>query len=337
MTLDDIKRADEVKLYANIYADSLIDKFDQDLENPFISNPLYSKRYLKIQATRAYLESIDAIVDYKEEKIIEVLDTELYQNIVKMIEHKVSKLEARLAFKSLSRNRFHTKSMDSSAPLLIYPSAGRDGNLTGNTYPSNVWSLTFDDGPNGDTTKEVVDNLYRHNLEASFFVLLRQVNQYRESLDYIIDHNMELALHSYNHKNLDKESAASIEYEVAIAKEELEEISKKTIQLFRLPYGSGVRNKPLRNTIKENNLVHIFWNVDTLDWKDKNPQSIYERTISQMNRTPNRSGIILFHDIHPQTVQASEMVMQYLVDEQKTVCTVGEMIKYINSVKQDCL
>ena len=315
----------------------MIDKFDQDLENPFISNPLYSKRYLKIQATRAYLESIDAIVDYKEEKIIEVLDTELYQNIVKMIEHKVSKLEARLAFKSLSRNRFHTKSMDSSAPLLIYPSAGRDGNLTGNTYPSNVWSLTFDDGPNGDTTKEVVDNLYRHNLEASFFVLLRQVNQYRESLDYIIDHNMELALHSYNHKNLDKESAASIEYEVAIAKEELEEISKKTIQLFRLPYGSGVRNKPLRNTIKENNLVHIFWNVDTLDWKDKNPQSIYERTISQMNRTPNRSGIILFHDIHPQTVQASEMVMQYLVDEQKTVCTVGEMIKYINSVKQDCL
>ncbi len=56
-----------------------------------------------------------------------------------------------------------------------------------------------------------------------------------------------------------------------------------------------------------------------------------------MAKTPRKSGVILFHDIHPQTVIASEMVMNYLNNENKTVCTVGEVVDYLNRMKQDCL
>ena len=56
-----------------------------------------------------------------------------------------------------------------------------------------------------------------------------------------------------------------------------------------------------------------------------------------MSKTPNKSGVILFHDIHAQTVIASEKIMQYLNDEQKKVCTVGEIIDFINQEPQTCL
>ena len=49
------------------------------------------------------------------------------------------------------------------------------------------------------------------------------------------------------------------------------------------------------------------WNVDSLDWRDKNPQTIYNRVAKQMRA--QSGGVILFHDIHSQSVKASQILM----------------------------
>jgi peptidoglycan/xylan/chitin deacetylase (PgdA/CDA1 family) len=47
--------------------------------------------------------------------------------------------------------------------------------------------------------------------------------------------------------------------------------------------------------------VHdFFWNVDTLDWKKRDPDTLLRYAFEQTKRTGR--GIILFHDIHAQTV-----------------------------------
>lgn len=317
---------------ANIYADGLLDEFDRLLKEQYVfkargSSPLLSDVYAELIAARQYIEQFGVEPSqYGEKSLVLAYDMNAYFEVMSEIKYAASLIKFE-----------QTKLNKQDQALVLYPSVGPDGNVTGNTFPENVWSLTYDDGPHDTRTKEVVDNLYLHGQKATFFVLMRQVNSYPHAIEYLLNSDMELALHSYNHLNLNNESQEVMDYEISQSKKELEEKFEKKITLFRLPYGSGLRNTTLRQKIVDDKMMHIFWNVDTLDWKDKDPESIFERVKLQMELTPNRSGIILFHDIHAQTVIASEMVMNYLNEQQKKVCLVGEVINYINGQTQSCL
>ena len=314
--------------FANIYADELIKQFDQNLNQGVLKIELLDDAlYAKIQAARIFIEKRGQIEQFSHFKILTVRDSLSYNQVVDEINSdSIQIFKMRNQIKKLEADR-----------NILYPSVGRDGNVTGNTFPENVWSLTFDDGPKGQRTQKVVDNLYLHDMKASFFMLMNQANRFQKAVSYVVDNEMEIALHSYTHEDLNSVTEKVMDYEVTTAHKELEELTGKKINLFRLPYGSGLRNQALRQKISDQNLIHIFWNVDTLDWKDKDPESIMARTIKQMKATPNKSGIILFHDIHPQAVIASEMVMKYLKDHSKTVCTVGEVIKHLNGFTGNCL
>ena len=328
----------EEKKQANIYADFLIEEFDKELDKDYkILDIKKSEVYNKIVAARIFLEQSESIHKshkhesikrYERRGIMEIPHVDSYLVTVK----KIDEIASRIYAQNLARD-YQNKSFSG----VLYPSTDGKGNLTGNTYPKNVWTLTFDDGPRGARTKTVVDNLYRYNMKGSFFMLTREAKKYQSTVDYVKDADMEIALHSYTHKDLNKADDKTMDYELKTAKKELEKLAGVKIKHFRLPYGSGTRNKKLRQKIADLGMMHIFWNVDTLDWKDKNPESIFQRTIKQMNKTPKKSGIILFHDIHAQTVIASEMVMKYLDENNKTVCTLKDVISYHNGQKQDCL
>jgi peptidoglycan/xylan/chitin deacetylase (PgdA/CDA1 family) len=58
-------------------------------------------------------------------------------------------------------------------------------------------------------------------------------------------------------------------------------------------------------------LDHFFWRVDSLDWQDHNPESIRDRVVTQMNAV--KKGIILFHDIHPQSAAAAKLMTDYFL------------------------
>lgn len=217
----------------------------------------------------------------------------------------------------------------------VYPSAGPNGNLSGRTYPANTWSLTFDDGP-GKTSPEVLDNLTKKNIKATFFQLAQQVITFPATANQMKDAGHDMASHSYTHAQLTKVGPAQLDKEITVAKQMLETILGVKIKLFRLPYGAGTGVSTIRNKIAENNMIHVFWTVDTLDWQDKNPQSIYERTLKQMNASSKNAGIILFHDIHRQTVTASAMVMDYLNSKKLKACTVQGVVDQMNNNLESC-
>lgn len=87
--------------------------------------------------------------------------------------------------------------------------------------------------------------------------------------------------------------------------------------LFRLPYGSGVKNPLIGSYFAQINVRHYFWTIDSLDWQDKNPLSILQRIQKQMQIS--KRGIILIHDIHPQSVQATALLLQAVKDNQMPV------------------
>lgn len=215
--------------------------------------------------------------------------------------------------------------------LRFYPSSGPHGTISGYEYPKGTWSLTFDDGPSTKYTPMVLKNLKDHDLHATFFELATNVDSDKKTSLSVLNAGMEMANHSYTHPQLPKIDDARLRHEVVDSTKVEVKVwgEAHRPKLFRCPYGAGLSVKRVREMIAEQGFVHVFWSVDTLDWQDKNPQSILSRAKKEMTASGG-GGIILFHDIHPQSVEASRMVMDWIKQKGYRHMVVGDVIQELN-------
>ncbi|RYZ69049.1 MAG: polysaccharide deacetylase family protein [Proteobacteria bacterium] len=216
---------------------------------------------------------------------------------------------------------------------MIRPSVGPSGNLTGMTFPRRTWAMTYDDGP-GKTTPLVLDNLKKLGAKATFFVLSQNVadGEMPETALRAQREGHAMASHSFTHANMPKMSAATQHHEIHDALNAFANRFGFRTKYYRLPYGAGMSNRAIRTQLANENVIHVFWNVDTLDWQDKNPDSIVERAKSQMKNL-NR-GIILFHDIHTQSVIASNALIKFMQTPEQAIrlVTLPEIVDELNGV-----
>lgn len=259
------------------------------------------------------------------------VEEESKKSSFKKYEKQVKKLA-----KKISAYRDEVKTGRSTSSDVFFPSTGSAGNITGNGFPRNTWSLTYDDGPGSKTTPQVLANLKARDMKATFFVLAKQAEAMPTIMRNLTEAGMDMASHSYTHPQLTKLGNQGLHKEIATSKTVIESKTGKTVKLFRLPYGAGVSNANIRSKIAGENMIHVFWNVDTLDWQDKNPRSILNRSLKQMAKTKNNSGVILFHDIHQQSVTASTLLMDHLKSTNATVCTVQGVVDQINKNLSSC-
>ena len=65
--------------------------------------------------------------------------------------------------------------------------------------------------------------------------------------------------------------------------------------------------KKTRAFNKKHHVAEFFWNMDTRDWGIKDPSELYRKVISEIDR--EKRGILLFHDVHPQTIDVMPRVL----------------------------
>ena len=213
--------------------------------------------------------------------------------------------------------------------LRIKPSAGKDGNIFGDTFPVGTWALTFDDGPSNVYTPTILKNLANHQMHATFFVLAQQLKLYPLVAKAEQSAGMTYGNHSYTHLQLTKVNDVTLHHEIIDAAAVDTQVFGIKPAYMRLPYGAGVSVPKIRQMIAAAGMIHVYWNVDTLDWQDHNPSTVYARAIAQMHQL--KKGIILFHDIHPQSVVASNLVMDYMVKNHLRQVTIPAIVDEINA------
>lgn len=216
----------------------------------------------------------------------------------------------------------------------ISPQTGPNGMMSGSKYRDGRWSITFDDGPHAKFTPMALANLKQFGLKATFFWLADNVPRLASIVGQVREAGMTLACHSFTHPQLTKLSAAALRHEIIDAAHVETGIYGFKPTLFRCPYGAcGSQTSPIRQMIANDGMVSITWNVDSLDWQDKNPVSVYNRVKKQM--VAAKHGIILFHDIHPQSIAASKLLMADFEAGQKNgvyrVLTIQQAIDELNS------
>lgn len=191
-------------------------------------------------------------------------------------------------------------------------------NENGYDYDKNKKTIafTFDDGPSGEYTIDIVNELLKNKARATFFMVGSKMHTYEKSLLYAYQNKMEIGSHTYNHINLKKAKET-------LAKEELEktdilynEITGSNIKLLRPPYGA-YNDKTLKNY----DYAFITWNIDTNDWRYRNSKYIEEHILSHVAD----GSVILMHDSYKTTVEAVRNVLPKLYALNYQVVSVSDL------------
>lgn len=180
-------------------------------------------------------------------------------------------------------------------------------------------ALTFDDGP-GPKTPELLDILAKEKVPATFMLVGRAVKTYPDIVAREVKEGHVLANHTWSHPQLTKISDSKINKEISSTLEAIKKaVPNAEVNLTRPPYGAF--NSRVTAALKSLKQSVILWDVDTLDWKNRNPQSVLE----QVKKQTKAGSIILMHDIHPTTIQAVPDIIKHLRSQGYTLVTVPEL------------
>ena len=84
--------------------------------------------------------------------------------------------------------------------------------LRAEAAPQRYLALTFDDGPSGELTEQLLDGLAERQVHATFFVCAYRIAQFPDTLSHIAAAGHEIGLHSSNHDYMQK-----MDYETALS------------------------------------------------------------------------------------------------------------------------
>lgn len=168
--------------------------------------------------------------------------------------------------------------------------------------------LTFDDGPHSRLTEQLLDILDQHQTKVNFFVVGKRVQSTPNITQIAWSRGHTIGSHSMSHPDLRKQSFSSAIQEIYGAFNAIVDARAVAAPFFRFPYGAATSS--LQNDLNANDIVEFFWNIDTLDWKKKNPSTLLSYAVSQIER--QGSGIVLFHDIQPQTIAIMPALLKHL-------------------------
>lgn len=152
--------------------------------------------------------------------------------------------------------------------------------------------LTFDDGPDPDSTPELIDILDGHNIKALFFCDGRAAEKYPDLIGQITSKGHIIGNHGYSHLDGWKTSTESYLTDVSLAD------SHTSSCIFRPPYGR-LRSEQYRK-LKETYKI-VFWDVMPYDFD----RGFGSKESMKVIKTKIRQGsIIVLHDTKYSTARS---------------------------------
>lgn len=169
--------------------------------------------------------------------------------------------------------------------------------------------LTFDDGPVSGTTPKILHVLDQHCAKATFFMVGTMAKNNPSLARKIANKGHTVGIHSYSHKNLGQQSGANAISDVNRSISTIEKaVGRDVAPFFRFPYLS--ENRSVNQHLKRLGYGVFAIDVDSLDYKFSNPNSMVNRVMSELNR--KGKGIILLHDIQRVTAKGIDQLLKRL-------------------------
>ncbi len=180
-------------------------------------------------------------------------------------------------------------------------------------------ALTFDDGP-GNATNELLDELKKRDVKATFFIVGSRVEEYPDMIKREYKEGHELACHTWSHAKLTTLDAAGIQSEISQAETAISEAAGADLGKMLLRPPGGSYNDTVKSSV---GTPLILWSVDPKDWKYRDTETVKDSIIAN---TVDGS-IILVHDLYPTSIQGAIAAIDELQAQGYTFVTVSELFR----------
>ena len=318
---------------------SMIESLLSRLENEAIAGKIGKHVFTELKKDRITLNRIQQRYNKELGAVFAKFSTRAIQDRRQQWNEYVRFLSSKLNKASILKEYKHLSLLPSSRGD---KDAKTNREVFGNALPEKTLVLTFDDGPHPRYSQKILKTLNEYNIQPIFFHVGKnlgtidkngkvKLTPHAKISQQLLDSGGVLANHSYSHPVLPKLSAEELATEIKTTNQLIKEMSGNQPALFRAPYGA--RNETILAKIKSMNLYSVMWNIDSKDWADPVPKSIAKRVLDEVEK--QKQGIILFHDIQSQTVEALPLVLAelnkrgykfarwdgsgFVVDDKKTV------------------
>ena len=183
-----------------------------------------------------------------------------------------------------------------------------------------VVAMSFDAAWGNEDTQTIIDILNKYDINTTFFVVGDWVDKYPESVKALHDAGHEVMSHSNHHDHYNSLTAQQIIDDVTASNERISAVTGVTPTLIRCPYGEY--DDHVIAAIRSMGMEPIQWDVDSLDWKDYDADTICKRVTSRVQP----GSIVLFHNAALHTPEALPAILTCLINDGYTVVPISQLI-----------
>jgi peptidoglycan-N-acetylglucosamine deacetylase len=183
-------------------------------------------------------------------------------------------------------------------------------------------ALTFDDGPHGTRTVELLDCLKTLGCPSTFFLVGAQARRYPELVQRIAAEGHEIGNHTFNHYRLTRIPLDEVSGELNRARDVLKAFVGAPSRLFRPP--GGEYNPEILKIVEQNGYTTVLWTNDPADYKVGRTPADIERLVI---RDITQGGIVLLHDGVRATLSALPGLVKKLRQKGYIFVTVSGLIQ----------
>ena len=178
-------------------------------------------------------------------------------------------------------------------------------------------ALTFDDGPSGRYTRQLLDGLKERNVKATFLLCGYRIREYPQETQRIAEEGHEIGLHGYSHKNMQQLSRREIAQELMDTEALLPQNCR--IRFFRPP--GGCCSDAVRQVAEARKLSILQWSVDPRDWACQDASAVEKAVMEHVAD----GDVILLHDMSDSSVTAALRIIDHLSEQGYHFVTASEL------------
>ena len=172
--------------------------------------------------------------------------------------------------------------------------------------------LTFDDGPKPETTPAILDALARECVQATFFMIGKRAEAHPELAKRIREEGHSVGSHSFTHRELNYLASEDAVQDIQRGFEAVDKAAFGSTtdrpRLFRFP---GFKSTPeLVAFVHSHHGLVVDRNIGAADYRGDPAQVTFERLKQRLDKMDR--GILILHDVQPETVKLLPMVLAEL-------------------------
>ncbi len=211
-------------------------------------------------------------------------------------------------------------SLFSFMPKTVTTAGGNKMAIYNGNKNSDKVSLMINVSWGTEYIEQILTILKEYNIKTTFFVGGIWVEENQATLKNIINNGHEIGNHGYLHKDHSKLDESSNKQEIQACQNIVKSTTGIEMTLFAPP--SGAYSDLTINAAESLNMQTIMWTRDTIDWRDKNAELIYNRAVKNVAG----GDLILMHPTE-KTVEALPKIIETILTKNLKITTVSETIK----------